>query len=57
MNCAELVFLIIRNTNSAQFIGGSNKLITFERNNPASTVGICIGPYLSTVLHACSHKQ
>ena len=32
MNCAKLVFLIkvIRNTNSAQFIGGSNDLITFN---------------------------
>ena len=30
MNCAELVFLItLRNTNSAQFIGESNDLITF----------------------------
>ena len=28
MNCAELVF-VIPYTNSAQFIGGSNDLITF----------------------------
>ena len=32
MNCAVLVFLInvIRNTNTAQFIGGSNDLISFD---------------------------
>ena len=38
MNCAEFVYVsyyFIRNTNSAQFIGGSNDLITFapEQNS------------------------